>query len=79
VATGRPSAGEGGRGEEEERRWAAAAATAERRFLIFISFFFSQISYSRFECNLNSNLNINACNVYHRMFNKQGNTYDKST
>jgi hypothetical protein len=61
-------------GEEKRWRWATAAAMSRGEGMAHFSFSFSQISYTMFECILNLNLNMNACEVYHHMFNKQANT-----
>ena len=77
TATGRPSRG---RGRKRERSGLLLLPWAEGRemTLVLISLFpfpfsFSQISYATFKCILNSNLNMNACKVYHHIFNKQAN------
>ena len=78
AATGRPSRG---RGRKRERSglllllaWAEGREMSPVLIYLFpFLFSFSQISYAMFKCILNSNLNMNACKVYHHMSNKQAN------
>ena len=72
-----------GRGEEKRVEvgccYCCGPRGGDAHFSISFPFCFSQISYTMFECILNLNLNMNACKVYHHMFNKQANTQARNS